>query len=93
MPEIEGSLRMSGAASVPTSEPYALRINRSDPHFVPADGAAHRLPATRILGVPVSVIDMPFAVRTLSGWARARRTRNSCRSRRSPRTGGACRTA
>lgn len=79
MPEIEGSLPMSGGVSVPASEPYALRINRADPHLVPADGpGAHRLPATRILGVPVSVIDMPFAVRTLIGWARARRTSMVC---------------
>lgn len=78
VPEFDGSLPMRDAASVPAPEPYALRINRNDPHFVPADGAGHRLPATRILGVPVSVIDMPFAVRTLIGWARGRRTSMVC---------------
>lgn len=79
MAEIEGSLPMSEAVAIPASGPYALRINRNDPYLVQADGpAAHRLPATRILGVPVSVIDMPLAVRTITGWARARRTSMIC---------------
>ncbi|MEH3116144.1 MAG: WecB/TagA/CpsF family glycosyltransferase [Methylorubrum populi] len=72
MPEID-------AAAVPASEPYALRINRDDPYLVPADGGdARRLPATRILGVPVSVVDMPTAKRTIVDWARARRTSMIC---------------
>lgn len=70
---------MSDTAAVPAAEPYALRINRSDPHLVAEDGGtARRLPATRILGVPVSVVDMPLAVRTLIGWARSRRTAMVC---------------
>ncbi|PXW64181.1 WecB/TagA/CpsF family glycosyltransferase [Methylobacterium sp. B4] len=70
---------MSDAAAMPMSEPYALRINRNDPHLVASDGrAGHRLPATRILGVPVSVIDMPMAVRTIIDWALTRRTSMIC---------------
>ncbi|WP_223177010.1 WecB/TagA/CpsF family glycosyltransferase [Sphingosinithalassobacter sp. CS137] len=55
----------------PVSSDYALKLNHGDRHLAPPPGTfgLRKLPATRILTVPVSLIDMTVAVDTVVGWA------------------------
>ncbi len=57
-----------------------ISINAADPFLDTTRGpfGTRELPATRILGVPVSLIDMPFAVETLLRWAGERKTAMVC---------------
>lgn len=60
-------------------QPASVRINASDRFLAPvAAPAGRRLPATRILGTPVSLLTMTMAVEHIVTWARERRSSMVC---------------
>lgn len=58
----------------------SVTINRADPHLVEPGGefGTRKLYATRILSVPVSLVDMQTAVRTILEWAGAGESGTVC---------------
>lgn len=69
---------MNEAIAIP--EGSGIRINPRDPFLVTDSGkfGMRRLPATRILGVPVSLVDMSSAVREIVRWAQEGLTSMVC---------------
>lgn len=60
-------------------QPASVRVNASDRFLAPVGApAGRRLPATRILGTPVSLLTMATAVEHIVGWARERRSSMVC---------------